>query len=1010
MSNEMRRGATPTRLMRCLLLCLLTTSFAVAGFAVGDPAEQVIVKSPNDKRYYAYFVLPNKLQVVLISDPDTDKAAAALDVAVGASSQPDNRQGLAHFLEHMLFLGTEKYPTAGEYQDFITTHGGTHNAYTAFENTNYFFEIDKDFLEPALDRFSQFFVSPMFNSEYVSREKNSVHSEYQARLKNDRRRTYSVMQQITNPAHPFSKFNVGSLDTLADRDGNSVRSELLKFYQRYYSANLMTLVVLGKEPLPILRNWATEKFSDVQNRNTQIQPTREALFRPNTLPARVNVLPITEQRTVMMSFPLPPVQEHYLSGPVEYVANILGHEGRASLLSLLKNRGWADSLSAGLGLDNRDNAALAITIALTTQGLDHVDDITTLVFSALRLIESKGIESWRFEEQQRLNDIAFRFKQKMPTVDYVSSIASDLHYFPAADVLRGPYHLEKFDPQLIRRFLGYVTPDNVLVTLIAQGLPTDRSDPWYATPYRVTAIDKELLRRWRTERTATLLALPVRNVFIPKLLDVKRAETPPSATPLRITQQLGYELWHKQDTSFAQPRADFFVSVRSPSANDSAVHSVLTEQLVRTVKDNLTEYTYPALLAGLDYELYQHIRGFTVRVSGYDDKQSELLKRIFDTLRKPVIDKQRFAALKDDLQRSLNNVKEAPPYDQTTKEIRNLLVKPYWTIEQRLAALPAVTPDSLRGFLPRLYAQIYVIALSHGNVTQEESLNLGTLVQHSLIGAAKPTQVAPGRVVKLQSGDNYIRELNISHPDSALSVYFQGTDKSPRTRANFEILGQLISSPFYNDLRTDKQLGYVVFSGSSPYLEVPGMLGIVQSPIADPGALETHITAFVEGFGERLSSVSAETFDQHKHGLISRLLKADDRLRTRSNRYWRELDMQHYGFDSREKLAAAIDAVAQTDFNRFYNTALLDESRKRLRVQAVGTNHREAARQIPGGELIESPEKFGNDGDYFPVREGLPTARAEANAIAAERAAEDVVELSTLSQNGTPENVLKGHR
>ena len=159
-----------------------------------------------------------------------------------------------------------------------------------------------------------------------------------------------------------------------------------------------------------------------------------------------------------------------------------------------------------------------------------MDDITTLVFSALRLIESKGIESWRFEEQQRLNDIAFRFKQKMPTVDYVSSIASDLHYFPAADVLRGPYHLEKFDPQLIRRFLGYVTPDNVLVTLIAQGLPTDRSDPWYATPYRVTAIDKELLRRWRTERTATLLALPVRNVFIPKLLDVKRAETPPSAT------------------------------------------------------------------------------------------------------------------------------------------------------------------------------------------------------------------------------------------------------------------------------------------------------------------------------------------------------------------------------------------------------------------------------------------------------------------------------------------------
>ena len=105
------------------------------------PGEQP-VKSPNDDYQYRLLTLDNKMEVLLISDPDTPKAAASLDVLVGSGDNPPGRGGLAHFLEHMLFLGTDKYPDAAEYERFITEHGGTHNAYTSFENTNYFFDIN----------------------------------------------------------------------------------------------------------------------------------------------------------------------------------------------------------------------------------------------------------------------------------------------------------------------------------------------------------------------------------------------------------------------------------------------------------------------------------------------------------------------------------------------------------------------------------------------------------------------------------------------------------------------------------------------------------------------------------------------------------------------------------------------------------------------------------------------------------------------------------------------------
>ena len=184
---------------------------------------------------------------------------------VGSGDNPPGRGGLAHFLEHMLFLGTDKYPDAAEYERYITEHGGTRNAYTSFEHTNYFFDINAAYLPEALDRFAQFFIAPRFDEEYVDREKNAVEAEYQMGLNSDPRRGLDVLQEVMNQEHPFSQFSVGSLDTLADRPGASVREDLLEFYDRFYSANLMRLVVLGKESLDELEALVAPMFSQVPN-------------------------------------------------------------------------------------------------------------------------------------------------------------------------------------------------------------------------------------------------------------------------------------------------------------------------------------------------------------------------------------------------------------------------------------------------------------------------------------------------------------------------------------------------------------------------------------------------------------------------------------------------------------------------------------------------------------------------------------------------------------------------
>lgn len=91
---------------------------------------------------------------MLITDPEGDKAAAALDVKVGCSLDPKPFFGTAHFLEHMLFQGTEKYPSENEYSEFMSKNGGYNNAYTALTNTNFHFECSNEAFQEGVDRLS----------------------------------------------------------------------------------------------------------------------------------------------------------------------------------------------------------------------------------------------------------------------------------------------------------------------------------------------------------------------------------------------------------------------------------------------------------------------------------------------------------------------------------------------------------------------------------------------------------------------------------------------------------------------------------------------------------------------------------------------------------------------------------------------------------------------------------------------------------------------------------------
>ncbi len=895
--------------------------------------------SPNDDRAYEYFDLDNGMKVLLVSDPGADKSAASLAVFRGSFDDPKGRGGLAHFLEHMLFLGTEKYPETDGYQSFISTHGGTHNAYTAGDHTNYFFDIQPDFFAGALDQFAQFFIAPLFDAQYVEREKNAVNSEYQLYLKEDGWRGFHVAKQTMNPAHPGAEFTVGSLDTL----GGDVRADLLQFYETHYSADQMALVMVARDDLDTLRTWATQMFSAVVRRAVSPPTALPALYEPSALPSQLSWKTIKESRQLTLNFPVPGLDAYYETKPGDYIANLLGHEGEGSLHALLKDRGWIESLGASAGRFDANNALVVVELQLTELGSAHQKEITALVFENIALVRARGLEQWRYQEQARVAELAFQFQEKQSAMRTAYALAPNLRLYPARDVLVAPYLMEGFDAALIGTYADALNPDNVLVEVANQTVDTDRVEPYFEVPYKLERIDSRSLT---AAATATALALPPPNPFLPESLAMVEAS---DDQPKRVVDVPGLEVWLARDPSFGTPRANGFVAIsvtdglRSPS---DLVHATL---YARLVEDQLNTYAYPATLAGLSYALNANANGFRISISGFDDKQGELLDRVLLAFAQLKISEPRLALYQDELRRELQNFTAERPFQQAYAGVSHLLVSDSWPPKLLSEAVSTVTTASLAQWRAAHLSRVRATALLHGNVDEADGDRFASaLREHLRIAAIAIPQPSVARVDAMLT-----MPIEAVSEDAAMALYIQGRTEDYAERARFGLAGHILGAPYFNELRTERQLGYVVSAAPAVLRRTPGLAFLVQSPVADTGTLVDTTIDFLTRYRATLAAMPAAEFDAHKQGLLTKLLEKDKNLAARSGRYWSDLDLGFTDFDSRERIANEIRAIDQAAFTTFFDVLVARSRSERLVVFSAGRFE-----VAPDGDRIDDVPTF----------------------------------------------------
>ena len=862
-----------------------------------------IKKSETDDRSYRFLELSNGLKIVLVSDLGADKSAASMTVYRGSYQDPVGREGLAHFLEHMLFIGTEKYPEPDGYLQFVRANGGSSNAYTASDHTNYFFDIGSHAFREGFDRFAQFFIAPLFSKDYVEREKNAVNAEYQMQFKDDGWRSNSVTKVALNPDHPQTRFNIGNLKTLS----GDVHRDLLVFFEENYSSNQMGLAILTNQTLDEMESWIVEIVSEIRNRNLSSVGIVEPLFKSGTLPATLRHDNIKNIRRISYGFPLPSAKEKHRTKPLDYISNLIGHEGEGSLHEILVKKGWIESLFAGSVDYDETTSLLIVSVDLTKEGYSSIPSINRHLFDYLQMINLKEAERWRYEEQSTMAEIGFRFAEKMPAISSVQMLAPRLNDYPPELILSSPYLMKEFDKEMIDSYLSALTPENVLISISSPEFQGKEKEKNFSVsfeldrnPIELDPIDPEFEE------------LPKKNPFIPSALELLEAD---QRLPELFLEKDGIKVYLDTDVDFQIPKVVAQMKIKTDEGFLSAYDQANANLYTMIVKDALNSMSYPAYLAGLTYEIGTVTHGFKVLLQGYSEKQFVLIERVLAKLASTKVDQKRFDALKEELLKELANKKFDKPYQQAGRRLKEELISSVWPVEAVADALVNIEPDDLLNWRSNKLAKVSLEALFVGNI---DSVQVSQIIEHyeTVFNSTKKSKKEL-EISELSSAKEI--KLVLDHDDAALFLYVQAEGDELTDRAKTYLLHHLISPGFFSSLRTDQQLGYVVAAVNSTIKRRGGLGFIIQSPVAGPNYLSSRITNYLKEENARLAALDDNEFTENKTGLILKLMQRDKNLGQRAARYWSDLEMDLETFDGREQLASAIRDLTKEDVLNFFD-------------------------------------------------------------------------------------------
>jgi insulysin len=895
----------------------------------------------NDTREIRGLILPNNIKLVLVSDPQSSSSSCA--VGINAGFNQDEFEGSAHFLEHLLFMGSKKYPEHSEYHSFIQTHGGNDNAYTSSDITNYYIEIPSKFLEKGIDMLSWFFRDPLLQEKYIKSEMEIIDSEHNKNILSDMWRVHDIFKKFLKENQKFKKFGTGCIESLKDIQ----KEDILKFYNNYYTTDNMYICIVDTIDIKMMLKYVKyfyeipEKSSDVKNIKENLKLNENNVIIYNSI-SDYNFLNIN----IIFKADETKQDEFQLSNLLSY---LIGSEFISSLCYILKENRIIDEMSSSVDFFDLD-AKIIITFFLLNDSINNINKIYQL-FN--RYLESlKKISYKQFEEIynnfRKIKLLKALYNEKKSASELSQDIVENLIKGNNRYVIQRKYITPECSKDLYNKFIRILKKNNINIITNLNFLKVDKKDfvvsKYYDSEYFITKHIFDIENKPLNIKFDNLILIKDLSIDI----DVFEKDYNKNKFPKLIINDIknSREVYYLDINKYKVPMSYISImrkNVKLFNKNLSLIGNIyclIIEKILNYYLDIMKNYKmYFDISVNNDYLI--------INILGID---SILQKFVIEIIKNIDINnfflnkknKKYFAEVKEELIIDLENNKFNPPYilvcEYLKKKLDNTIMD-----NEALEFLKILNWDMFKKECQELLKYSKEIFLFIGNFNTNEGTNINQFLdilslEKSMYFDKKLEDVKIINNFKIKDYTLTKNEINKYEINNCLSknyimynyditlsndvINIKDLIKIIYKQIIYEIIAELLNEPLFTKIRTNDKLGYIVRCKLLPKYYNNQIKYILQYIIQSNQPIEKIIFSINE-FNENYKvyiiekkKELEEKFNHLKEGKITLFEKNFTTLKQEASSYVKSLIIYKTNIFNRKKIYCEI--IKNLKFNDIY--------------------------------------------------------------------------------------------
>ena len=927
-----------------LLLLSFCLTFATAPSAKEPttPVSSSIIKSKNDTRNYETFTFKNGMEVLLASDANLSQTAVSLTVGVGQYQDPLAQPGLAHYLEHMIFMGSKKYPEPDALMKLVKANNGFINAMTEAQQTTFYLKVANNKFEQALSMLSAAIQAPLFKQSFAKKELNAINAEWSAAKESDGFAMQRVNALTSAKNHPMHHLGIGNLATLKDKKNSNLQTELKAFYQKYYSPNIMKLAIVGNKSLPELTILAKKYFAKMRNKHVARPITKVASFTKDNVQKQIFLQTKVQTDSLVLQFPLANNSKAWLNKPNAFVQYMLSSEEEGALVPTLRDAGLIDAMQVSInprayGADG----VMQVYFVLTDKGKNKKNQIISAFFNYVNLIKNQGVTASYAQALQAILKNQFDNFQNPDALALAATFSRQMLAIPVVDILHYASYFPKFDKSSIQQVLAQITPQKLRLWHISHNEKTDVKLKYAKGSYSVKTISTAQLAQWQQHKFA--LVLPKAAVIDSTTEEVViRGKL---KHPKKIIDNSGVQAWLMHSQYFDNNQGITAVTLQSPLFQQDVKHHVMTNILLTALAKKLQRIVKRASQRDQVYigGSQNKFGDLAFSFAGKASKQVKYVEKLFQALKNVEIKQTDFKRALKLYTQSTNNVNEAPLKAQAGYYF-NIVTKtpPFmWSTDDKLQAAKSVSLSELKQFYQNILDHSYVDIFAFGHYDQGNVKQIANTVR-TLLGKNNAVQKSNHiALYKPKASTLLNKKVEIKQENVMLKDTYIYPKISRKISTQLQLLNKLFESSFFKALRTKKQLAYEIGSYQEDVNQYPAFSLYIQSDNTDLQALKEYFMSFMFQFYKALKATDEAVFTQIRKNMINSIKQKPENVYVESKRYFIDWLEQRNNYDTNEKIISILTATRKKDLLNLYNDMLLNGQSANVMIQLRGTKFKE---------------------------------------------------------------------